>query len=203
MRNNVLLVLAGLFAVSLIGRSFALSTNEAVRETAAGITARKGEAATASKPAEETQPPAAFFREEVCASGPMLAEIKAREAALIEKEAAYAEKMQSLKAVETRVEDRMAVLGQMNDRLSTAMSAIEAETDQDITHLASMYENMKPQEASKIFNRMDPAFAAGFLRIMNSTNAGLILAGMEPEKAYSISVVLASRNAGYRDALSN
>ena len=207
MRNNVLLVLASLFALSMIGRSFAMSmsnTGTAVVTLAQDLVARPqaGEPENRSL-LEEIETPTEFFNEEVCATGDMLAAIQAREAELLEREDAYAERMKSLEAVETRVEERMAMLDQMNDRLSTAMAAIEAESDQDITHLAAMYENMKPAEASKIFNQMDPSFAAGFLRIMNSTNAGMIMAGMEPEKAYSISVVLANRNAGYREALSN
>ncbi|GGD17553.1 MotE family protein [Aquisalinus flavus] len=208
MRNNVLLVLASLFALSMIGRSFAMSmstTGTAVMTLAQDLVARPqtdGEEEDRSL-LEDIQTPTEFFNEDVCATGDMLAAIKEREADLLEREDAHAERMKSLEAVETRVEERMAMLDQMNDKLSTAMAAIEAESDQDITHLAAMYENMKPAEASKIFNQMDPSFAAGFLRIMNSTNAGMIMAGMEPEKAYSISVVLANRNAGYRDALSN
>ncbi|NHK28476.1 hypothetical protein FF098_011215 [Parvularcula flava] len=207
MRNNVLLVLASLFALSMIGRSFAMSmsnTGTAVMTLAQDLVARPPESAPESRSLlEEIETPTEFFNEEVCATGEMLAAIKQRETELLEREDAYAERMKSLEAVETRVEERMAMLDQMNDKLSTAMAAIEAESDQDITHLAAMYENMKPAEASKIFNQMDPSFAAGFLRIMNSTNAGMIMAGMEPEKAYSISVVLANRNAGYREALSN
>jgi flagellar motility protein MotE (MotC chaperone) len=42
---------------------------------------------------------------------------------------------------------------------------------------------------------MDPVFAAGFLGRMRSDAAAAILAGLPPELAYSISVVLAGRNA--------
>lgn len=211
MRSNVLFILGGLFAVSMIGRSFAmnLTGSGSVLAMADSIVrpapADDGDAGLPGVDENRPSPATAseFFEGDACATGPMLEDIRQREASLLEREAEYAERMSTLSAVEQRVEERMAVLDDMNDRLATAMNALEAEADQDITHLASMYENMKPAEASKIFNRMDPTFAAGFLRIMNSTNAGLILAGMEPDKAYSISVVLANRNAGYRDALTN
>ena len=47
---------------------------------------------------------------------------------------------------------------------------------------------------------MDPAFAAGFLRLMPSEQAGLILASMDSKKAYVISVKLATMNADVRNA---
>ena len=42
---------------------------------------------------------------------------------------------------------------------------------------------------------MEPSFAAGFLGRMRADVAAAILAGLEPDLAYSISVELAGRNA--------
>ena len=72
--------------------------------------------------------------------------------------------------------------------------------DPDIRHLAGMYSAMKPDAAATIFNQMDPAFAAGFLRLIPSEQAGLILANMDAKKAYVISVKLATMNADVRNA---
>ena len=54
-----------------------------------------------------------------------------------------------------------------------------------------------------IFDQMDPAFAAGFLRLMQSDQAGMILAGMDTSKAYVVSVRLASLNDDIRAAPAN
>ena len=70
----------------------------------------------------------------------------------------------------------------------------------DLLHLVGMYQTMKPKQAADIFNSMDPAFAAGFLREMNSDKAGLIMANMDPQNSYTISVIIAGRNAKYRTA---
>jgi flagellar motility protein MotE (MotC chaperone) len=64
----------------------------------------------------------------------------------------------------------------------------------DVRHLVAMYEQMKPKQAGQIFNAMDPTFAAGFLGQMNAPSAALILANMDAEKAYSVSLLLAGRN---------
>jgi flagellar motility protein MotE (MotC chaperone) len=42
---------------------------------------------------------------------------------------------------------------------------------------------------------MDPEFAAGFLSRMQPAAAAAVLAGMAPDSAYSISVLIAGRNA--------
>ena len=42
---------------------------------------------------------------------------------------------------------------------------------------------------------MDPGFAAGFIARMKPEAAAAVLAGMDPQKAYLVSAVLAGRNA--------
>ena len=54
---------------------------------------------------------------------------------------------------------------------------------------------MKAEQAAALFEQMEPSFAAGFLGRMRADAAAAILSGLEPELAYSISVVLAGRNA--------
>jgi flagellar motility protein MotE (MotC chaperone) len=46
-----------------------------------------------------------------------------------------------------------------------------------------------------LFERMSPDFAAGFLGRMRPEAAAAIMSGLPPELGYSISVLLASRNA--------
>ena len=88
----------------------------------------------------------------------------------------------------------------LQDTLEERWQQMSASADSDIEHLADMYSAMKPDQASAIFNQMDPSFAAGFLRLMPSDQAGLILAGMDTGKAYIISVKLASMNGDIRSA---
>jgi flagellar motility protein MotE (MotC chaperone) len=45
---------------------------------------------------------------------------------------------------------------------------------------------------------MDSGFAAGFLRLMVPDQAGLVLANMEAEKAYLVSIKLATMNDDVR-----
>ena len=54
---------------------------------------------------------------------------------------------------------------------------------------------MDAGDAAALFTQMDPSFAAGFLGRMQSDAAAGVLAELDPAVAYSISVLLATRNA--------
>jgi flagellar motility protein MotE (MotC chaperone) len=106
----------------------------------------------------------------------------------------------ALQTWEKDLQAQTAELQQLQATLEARWQEIQGASDEDIKHLAGMYSAMKPDAAASIFNQMDPAFAAGFLRLIPSEQAGLILANMESKKAYVISVKLATMNADVRNA---
>jgi len=106
----------------------------------------------------------------------------------------------ALQSWEKELETQTAELQALQTTLEARWQEIQGASDQDIRHLAGMYSAMKPDAAASIFNQMDPAFAAGFLRLIPSEQAGLILANMDAKKAYVISVKLATMNADVRNA---
>lgn len=106
----------------------------------------------------------------------------------------------ALQTWEKELQAQTTELQTLQATLEERWQEIQGASDQDIKHLAGMYSAMKPDAAASIFNQMDPAFAAGFLRLIPSEQAGLILANMESKKAYVISVKLATMNADVRNA---
>jgi flagellar motility protein MotE (MotC chaperone) len=54
---------------------------------------------------------------------------------------------------------------------------------------------MKPADAAALFQAMAPEFAAGFLGRMQPASAAAVISGMPTDQAYSISVLIAGRNA--------
>ena len=106
----------------------------------------------------------------------------------------------ALLARKAELEEQSALLAARQKTVETRWQEMQQEAGADIDHLARMYGAMKPDQAASIFNQMDGAFAAGFLRRLSSDQAGLILASMEPSKAYVVSVKLASRNDDLRQS---
>lgn len=125
----------------------------------------------------------------------LLEETQARARALDEREAALEARLQSLALVEAAVGEELAKLERAEAELRATMALADTAAETDLGQLTSVYENMKPEQAAALFQRMEPSFAAGFLSRMRADSAAAILSGLEPDLAYTISVVLAGRNA--------
>ena len=125
----------------------------------------------------------------------MLQAFSAREEQLDEREAKLEERMSTLAIADREITARLAELRQIEAELSRTLAVADQAAERDIGQLVAVYENMKPKDAAALFEEMDPNFAAGFLARMQPEAAAGVLAGLSPNAAYTISVVLAGRNA--------
>ena len=125
----------------------------------------------------------------------LLAAIQRREAQLAEREAYIDRRMQTLAVAEQRVQEQMAALTDAEEKLAATLALADSATEQDVSRLTEVYQRMKPDEAAGIFETMDIQFAAGFFSRMRPESSAAIMAHLPAELAYSISVVMAGRNA--------
>jgi len=126
---------------------------------------------------------------------PLLAAIQERETRIAERESAIGDRMRALAAAEEEVGKRLAELQAAEESLLAALAMSETANDDDIARLTAVYENMKPADAAGLFETMAPDFASGFLVRMRPEAAAAIMTGLEPQTAYSISAIIAGRNA--------
>ncbi|WP_299047526.1 hypothetical protein [uncultured Tateyamaria sp.] len=126
---------------------------------------------------------------------PLLDALRAREARVAEREGALAARSKALDVAQAEIERRLAALEATEARLRQTLTIAQTAAEDDLAKLTTVYENMKPKDASALFEAMEPAFAAGFLGRMQPEAAAKILAGLDPQAAYSISAILAGRNA--------
>ena len=126
----------------------------------------------------------------------LLAAFRQREQRIAAREKQMEERMQALQLAEREAAERVAALTAAEDSLRSTIALADVAAETDIQKLVAVYQNMKPKEAAALFSQMTPDFAAGFLGLMDPVIAGQIMAQVSPETAYSISVVLAGRNAG-------
>ncbi|MEM8801292.1 MAG: hypothetical protein AAGF55_02035 [Pseudomonadota bacterium] len=125
----------------------------------------------------------------------LLEQAQTRQRKLDQREAELETRMQALALIEGAVAEDLERLEDAEAKLRATMASADAAAETDIGRLTAVYENMKPAEAAALFQLMEPSFAAGFLGRMRADAAAAILAGLKPDLAYSISVVLAGRNA--------
>ena len=122
--------------------------------------------------------------------------LTAREARVAAREAALDQRMSALSLAEAEFQEMQAELIAAEEELRSLVAFADTAAETDLARLTEVYENMEPDEASALFQQMTPEFAAGFLGRMRPEIAAAVLARLEPETAYTISVILAGRNAG-------
>ena len=150
------------------------------------------DAANSSRtPTEKHAPDATVLPTEI---GPLLAAMQAREAGIAKKEREIDDRLQALRIAEAAIEDRIKALKAAEDRLRTTLAVADGASENDLAKLTSVYEQMKAKETAALFEEMAPEFAAGFLARMRPEVAAAVLEGMNPRAAYTVSVILASRN---------
>lgn len=118
-----------------------------------------------------------------------------REARVSAKEIALEDRLAALALADQAIEIRLEELSAAEERLNQTLARADGASEGDLTRLTEVYESMKPKDAAALFAAMAPEFAAGFLGRMRPETSAAILSGMTPESAYTVSVILAGRNA--------
>ncbi|KMK68853.1 MotE family protein [Puniceibacterium sp. IMCC21224] len=126
---------------------------------------------------------------------PVLAALTLREGRIRKSETDIRTRMQALSVAEIEIDRKMTALEEAETKLRGTLALASTAAEDDLTRLTDVYANMKPKQASALFEEMTPEFAAGFLGRMRPDAAATIMAGLSPKSAYTISVVLAGRNA--------
>lgn len=126
----------------------------------------------------------------------ILESLALKEERLNEREAEIAARQAAMSKAQARIEAKLVELKEAEESLRDVLALAEGAAENDIARLTTVYERMKPKEASALFETMAPDFAAGFLGRMNPEAAAQILAGVSPEVAYSLSAILAGRHMG-------
>lgn len=101
-----------------------------------------------------------------------------------------------LKAAEQRLENRINDLKDTEARIVAATQQKEDAEKDRLRNLVTMYENMKPKDAAKIFDRLDTRLATEVAKLIQPRRMSDILAQMTPESAQRLTVELASQDNG-------
>ena len=99
-----------------------------------------------------------------------------------------------LKAAEKKLDARNNDLKAQEVRLKAGTKRDEAESAR-YKNIVTMYENMKPKDAAKIFDRLDMKILIEVANTMAPRRMSEILAQMSPENAEKLTVELAARSS--------
>ncbi|WP_422377138.1 MotE family protein [Roseibium sp.] len=97
-----------------------------------------------------------------------------------------------LKATEERIQKRVDELKKLEERIEAAVEEKKKQEENEIAGLVTMYENMKPKDAARIFDRLSLPILMKVVRQMKPRKMADILAKMHPEAAERLTVAIAS-----------
>ncbi|PZX09984.1 MotE family protein [Celeribacter halophilus] len=185
-------VRSGRGALWIIAMIFGVSAMLRVASGTGAAIAREMSELSRDDMAEGQEVEACYSDEE---TADLIAALLEREQKVEEQEFFLAQKMKTIELAREKALENLSALEEAEARLQATMARSQTAAEDDLAKLTAVYEAMKPKEAAELFEAMSPEFAAGFLGRMRSDAAGAILAGLDPETAYTISVILAGRNA--------
>lgn len=98
-----------------------------------------------------------------------------------------------LKAAEKRMEDRLAELARLEEALADADRRRAEQEGSRLKELVTLYEGMKPKEAARIFEKLDPQVLLEVSSRMKSRQLAVVMGLMSPDAAQKLTVSLARR----------
>jgi hypothetical protein len=98
-----------------------------------------------------------------------------------------------IKAAEKRLEAKVTELKDVENRVNNAVDNRDKVEAQRFKGIVAMYENMKPKDAARIFDRLDMDILVDVATQMNPRKMSDILAQMSAEAAEKLTVELAKR----------
>jgi flagellar motility protein MotE (MotC chaperone) len=101
-----------------------------------------------------------------------------------------------LKEAEGRLEARASELKDLQGQINAANQKKDEADAARLKGLVIMYENMKPKDAAKIFDRLDMKILVELVTQINPRRMSDILAQMQPEMAERLTAELAAKGAG-------
>ncbi len=101
-----------------------------------------------------------------------------------------------LQATEERIQKRVDELKTLEKRIEAAVEEKKQQENNEIAGLVTMYENMKPKDAARIFDRLSLPILLKVVRQMKPRKMSDILARMSPEAAERLTVALAGNMTG-------
>ena len=110
------------------------------------------------------------------------------------RESEYTTRLQLVEAAERKLAERAAALQAIEARINTLVQQQKSADEAQFKGLVSMYENMKPTEAAKIFDTLDMDVLLRVAKAINPRKMAPILAKMNANVAQMLTVKLAAVN---------
>jgi flagellar motility protein MotE (MotC chaperone) len=132
--------------------------------------------------------------------GRLLLEVGRRQAEVERRERALELREARLQAAEGLARSQITELARLREEVERLVVREGSAAEADIDALVALYVNMRPQQAAKVLDKLEPPRAATILLKIPERQAGPILANMEPLSALAVTQEIAGRRDPFRTA---
>ena len=100
---------------------------------------------------------------------------------------------QLLKAAEMRIESKLGELKVVQDKIKTSLKQHDVEQETKLKSLVKIYENMKPKDSARIFDKLEMPILLDVIERMKEAKVAPVIAAMDSDKAKKLTTELAQR----------
>ncbi|MDR3438527.1 hypothetical protein [Telmatospirillum sp.] len=100
-----------------------------------------------------------------------------------------------IKAAESRIDKKIAEMKTLQANVEGMLKQVDDQDDGKMKSLVKIYENMKPKDAAKIFEKLDMPILLGVITHMKEQKVAPIMEQMEPSSAKQLTDAIAMRRA--------
>ena len=101
-------------------------------------------------------------------------------------------------AAENMARAQIGELTRLREEVERLVVREGSAADADLDALVALYVNMRPQQAAKVLDKLEPPRAATILLKIPERQAGPIMANMEPLSALAVTQEIAGRRDAFR-----
>ena len=148
----------------------------------------RGKAEPAKAEARAAKPDVASYTE---AEVEVLQNLTARREALATRDAELDMREKLLSVAEKRVDERIAELKKLEAKINALVRQRDEEEEKNLRSLVKVYENMKPKDAARIFEKLELDTLLGVVERMKEAKLAPVLAEMDASRAQQLTVELA------------
>ncbi len=124
----------------------------------------------------------------------LLQELEIRRIELERREQALRVREKLVDLAEFEINTRIGRMEELQKELDTLLSNLSNKEELELKQLAKIYEEMKPQNAAIVLNKLDDNIVFDIFKRMNRKNTAKIMEKMVPVKARRISQMLAEKS---------
>ncbi len=120
-------------------------------------------------------------------------DLAARRKKMDQEEAQLQAKQALLLAAEKELDRKYQELSKLKTEIESLLDKQSEEEDGRVKSLVKIYEGMKPKEAARIFDTLDIDVLVSVISMMSERKVSPVLAAMSPERARTVTILLAEQ----------